>query len=285
MTVRYWYVLPLAVVIATVATAIGVGGATFATPVFVLVLGLVPEVAIAAALASEVFGFASGAIAYARRRVIDYRLGTGMLVVAIPAAVLGAWLSGRIDERILKAILGVGLLVVAANSMRGLSPERRKRLDEGIALAHWPGARTTCLLTADGDEICYAPCNRAEGGAIAAVGAFFKGLIATGLGEMNDDFLLERCRVPSRISVATSLFVVLFTTLGAALTHVGRLAIQGGEELRSLASVLVFSIPGVIVGGQIGPRVADRLPRREFEWALHVLLLLVAALTLAEALL
>jgi uncharacterized membrane protein YfcA len=126
-------------------------------------------------------------------------------------------------------------------------------------------------------------CNRTEGRLGATVGAFFEGLIATGLGEMNDDFFLERCRVPSIVSVATSLYVVLFNTLTASVTHVARLSFEGGRGLQSLASVLVFSVPGVVIGGQIGPRVAVRLPQRQLDRYLHILLLLVAIITLAEA--
>jgi len=41
-------------------------------------------VAIGASLITEVFGFGSGLYAYARRRLIDYRLAGTLLVVAIP---------------------------------------------------------------------------------------------------------------------------------------------------------------------------------------------------------
>ena len=46
MTLEYWYLLPVAILVATVAMASGVGGATFFTPIFMLGLGLSPEVAI-----------------------------------------------------------------------------------------------------------------------------------------------------------------------------------------------------------------------------------------------
>ena len=67
----------------------GVEGATFFTPTFILALGLSPEIAIGTGLITEVFGFASGLSAYARRRLIDYRLGGSLLIVTIPMALLG----------------------------------------------------------------------------------------------------------------------------------------------------------------------------------------------------
>jgi hypothetical protein len=67
---------------------VGGGGATFFSPLFILALGLPPEVAIGTGLITEVFGFASGLYAYARKRLIDYRLGVALLAATIPMALL-----------------------------------------------------------------------------------------------------------------------------------------------------------------------------------------------------
>jgi uncharacterized membrane protein YfcA len=285
MSLQYWYMLPVAILVATIATASGVGGATFFAPLFILALGIAPEVAIAAALISEVFGFASGLYAYARKRLIDYQLGTALLVTTIPLALLGARLSGIIEPNILKAILGVGLFAVAANALRALRQERVVELDAAIQEEYGERKGETCLVTAEGQEICYTVCNRTEGRLIAALGALFKGMIATGLGEIDEGFLLDRCRVPSKVSVATGVFVVLFTSLAASAGHLVRFALTGGPELTTALTLVVFTIPGAITGGQLGPLMVGRFRQRALERGLHILLLLVAALTLLEAVL
>jgi len=285
VSLHYCYMLPLAIVIATIATASGVGGATFFAPLFVLALRISPEVAIGTALITEVFGFASGLYAYARKRLIDYRLGTALLVTTIPLALLGTWLSERIEPGILKAILGAGLFAVAANSLRAPEQQAVDRMDAAILQEHGGGKAETCLITSEGEAICYTVCNRAEARLVVALGALFKGMIATGLGELNDHFLLERCRVPSKVSVATSVFVVMLTTLSASVGHLVSFALVGGSELRTMLSLVVFTIPGVILGGQLGPWVVSRFPQRALERGLHILLLLAAAMTLGEAVL
>ena len=68
MDATYWFLFPTAIVIAAVANGAGVGGATFFSPLFVVVLGLEANVAIGAALITEVFGFSSGVAAHARAR-------------------------------------------------------------------------------------------------------------------------------------------------------------------------------------------------------------------------
>jgi len=285
VSLHYCYMLPLAIVIATIATASGVGGATFFAPLFVLALRISPEVAIGTALITEVFGFASGLYAYARKRLIDYRLGTALLVTTIPLALLGTWLSERIEPDILKAILGAELFAVAANSLRAPEQQAVDRMDAAILQEHGGGKAETCLITSEGEAICYTVCNRAEARLVVALGALFKGMIATGLGELNDHFLLERCRVPSKVSVATSVFVVMLTTLSASVGHLVSFALVGGSELRTMLSLVVFTIPGVILGGQLGPWVVSRFPQRALERGLHILLLLAAAMTLGEAVL
>lgn len=85
MDLTYWYLFPIAIGIAAVASGAGVGGATFFSPLFIIVLGLEPAVAIGTALLTEVFGFASGVVGHWRKRTSDLR--GGHLVAASAARV------------------------------------------------------------------------------------------------------------------------------------------------------------------------------------------------------
>lgn len=223
MILHYWFMLPISILIATIAMASGVGGATFFSPLFILALGFPPDVAIGIGLITEVFGFASGLYAYARKRLIDYRLGLNLLMATIPAALIGSFVGGSVDPDILKAILGVGGL--------------------------------------------------------------FVGLISTGLGELNGYFLLQRCRVPSKVSVATSVFVVAITVLFASTAHFFQFTQAGSDVLQLVLNVVIFTVPGVIIGGQLGTIVASRISQRTMETGVAVLFILVGALTLGEVIL
>jgi uncharacterized membrane protein YfcA len=244
-------------------------------------LGLPPEVAIGVGLITEVFGFASGLSAYARKRLIDYRLGLGLLVATIPLALLGTWIGARVDPEILKVILGIGLFAVALSFLRAPQHEDVVRMDAAIDETYGHSG-TTCLVTAEGEQICYTICHKTEGRVIAGTGGLFVGLISTGLGELNGYFLLQRCRVPSRVAVATSVFVVAFTALVAATGHLVQFVNAGPETLALVFSLVIFTIPGVIIGGQLGPSVANRISQHTLERSLGVLFTFVAVLTLGE---
>jgi len=279
---QYWYMLPVSILIATIAMASGVEGGTFFTPVFILALRLPPEVAIGTALITEVFGFASGLFAYMRRRLIDYKLGGMLLIVTLPAALVGTWVAGFVAADILKTILGVGLFAVAASFLRAPSHEEVAHLDKAIADEFAVKKPETCIETANDERVCYTVCNRTEGRLISSVGALFMGMISTGLGEMNGYFLLQRCRVPSKVSVATSVFVVALTALAASTGHLIRFMQAGEGVLGTVLSLVIFTVPGVIWGGQLGSKVAQRISQHMLERGLGLLFILVAVLMLGQ---
>jgi len=285
MTIDYWFMFPISILVATTAMASGVEGATFFTPLFILALRLPPEIAIGTGLITEVFGFASGVFAYGRKRLIDYRLGRSLLKVTVPLALVGVGLAAFVPGTVLKTLFALGLLAIAVTFLRAPTTREVDQLDEGIDKEHGGKRAETTLQTRDGEEIRYKVCNRNEGRFFAGVGALFIGMISTGQGELNGYFLLRRCRVPSRVAVATSVFVVAITALVASTGHLVKFVQAGGDTLNTVMSLVIFTVPGVIIGGQLGSLVSSRISQRVLERGLAILFILVALLMLGGVLL
>ncbi len=110
-------------------------------------------------------------------------------------------------------------------------------------------------------------------------------MFSTGLGELNGYFLLQRCRVPSKVAVAASVFVVAATALTASIGHAVQFAQGDHSELDTILSLLLFTVPGVIAGGQIGSAVARYMPQRTMMVGMGIRFILVAALMLGEEIL
>ena len=280
MSFEYWFVFPVSIVFATIAMASGVEGATFFAPFFMLGMGLPPEIAIGTGLITEVFGFASGLYAYAHKRLIDYKLGLSLLLVSVPLSLIGSWASGQVQPDILKAVLGMGLVAVAASFFRSPESSKVRILDLEIEKEYGGENAETCLVTKNDGNICYTVCNRNEGRFFAGLGGLFIGMISTGLGELNGYFLLQRCRVPSPVSVGTSVLVVAVTALAASASHFYKFAQAGGETLQIVLNLVIFTVPGVIIGGQIGSLLSGKIPQKIFEKSLGILFVLVALLML-----
>jgi uncharacterized protein len=97
--------------------------------------------------------------------------------------------------------------------------------------------------------------------------------------------LLKRATVPAQVAVATSVFVVAVTALVASSGHVFRLSQSSPEGLATVGSLAIFTIPGVIIGGQIGPLVANRLSQPVMEKGLGILFILIGLVLLGQILL
>jgi uncharacterized membrane protein YfcA len=157
-----WWLFPVAILIAGIANGAGIGGATFFSPLFVIVLGLEPAIAVGAALVTEVFGFASGVIAHQRAGAIDWRLVRILATASVPAAIIGSILAGVAPETLLKIVLAVGLFGIAITFLRHHDPEK-----EDAEIAAGVGVVTPNLPrrieTADHQVYEYKVCRTTEG--------------------------------------------------------------------------------------------------------------------------
>lgn len=284
MDLSNWWLFPVSIAIAAVANGAGIGGATFFSPLFVIVLGLEPAVAIGAALATEVFGFASGVIAHARAKAIDWRVVRLLATASVPAAIVGSLLAGVAPETLLKVVLGLGLFIIALTFVRHHDTEEE---DEGISMGIdvVEPYQMRRIVTSDDKVYEYKLCRTAEGRTGAGIGGLFVGLISTGLGEANSFTLVKRCRVPSRIAVAVSVATVAVTALAASVTHAVGFLTNPDADFATIASVIVFTIPGVLIGGQLGPALVGTIPEQRLIRGLGWLFLAIAAITLTEAVL
>jgi len=252
-----WWVLPVSVCIATIALALGISGALFFSPFFLLVVGLEPALAIGAGLMTELFGTGFGAFNYVRQRVVDFMTVRFLLAASIPAAVAGAYLANQIRPGVLQVILGITLFVLAVivlyyGTLKGKPP--------------------TPVVPESRKIYSYKTCRRYIGVTLSGIGGLLTGLVSVGLPEITTQQLTLRCDIPSRIAVATAIFVLTITVFFAAGVH--------ALEAEPAWYVVVWSIPGVIIGAQIGPRVAGRIPTRIAERVIATLFLIIGILVI-----
>ena len=271
----YWYMFPVALAVATLANATGIEGATFFSPIFILILKLDPRIAIGTALITEVFGFGSGVSAYMRRKLIDYRLAGQLLLVTVPLAVIGSYFAGQISPTVLKIIFGVGLLIIGVSFFLHTEADHTSTTDPAAVKQE-----TRTHTTAAGETFHYSPCNQTEGRIITGIGGVFMGLIGSGQGEVNGYFFLKRCNVPGKIALGTGAFIVAITALAASIGHAIGFIASGGEVLNQVLSLVIYTVPAVIIGGQLGPALAARLDTHKVERLLAVVFIIIGVITL-----
>ena len=281
LTFHYWFMFPISIGIATIAMSTGIGGAVFFSPIFMLALKIEPSVAIGTALITELFGFTSGVYAYARQRLIDFKLGLSLLMFSVPAAIIGSLTVEAFPADVLKSIFAVGVIFIGWQLFSALRHEEVRAIAEGID----EGGResfTSRLVDRSGREFRYTICNKGQGMCFAALGGWFLGMISVGLAELQEYHLVVRCRIPPPVAVGTAIFVVVVSVLVASVGHFYTFAFKSEPEvLEQVLSLVVFTVPGVVLGGQIGPLLQARLRPDHIKVGLAVVFVVVGVFMLA----
>ncbi len=237
----------------------GIGGAVFFSPLLMLWLKLDPRIAIGTALATELFGFGSGLIAYYKAKLIDFNLAINLLLFSVPASLLGTIYSDLVPPLVLKTIFAVGLIFIGYQLFSSWRKEERET-NEALFKKECENNFESELTDSSGKIYRYTICNKPMGRAFAAIGGAFVGMISVGLAELQEYHLVARCKVPTPVAVATSIFVVVITVLVASVGHFYEFAKEGGEVLNQVVNIVIFTAPGVIIGGQFGPKLQKIIP-------------------------
>lgn len=278
----YWFMFPVGICVATSAMLSGIGGAALFTPIFILIFPMLgPEyplqstvAAIGTALLTETFGFTSGFLGYRKRRLIDYAIVKRYIRIAVPIAVGGAFLAHYVPDAWLIAGYAVLVLIIAAIH---------------VAVDHTPHAaaasrvgQARVVTDSDGRRYRYTlPPASVGDGIFTAIGSFLTGMLSVGIGEVIVPQLTKR-GVPVEIAVAASVTIVIITVACASFTLIGQVIAEGGLNAVPW-NLVMYSIPGVLIGGQIGPRLQGTVSQRTMEIAIAVLFLALAAAMMVVA--
>lgn len=232
------------IAIATVVTITGIGGGVFWMPFLMLVLGIPPDVAVPTALAIQVAGIGSGTVRYLWIKKVDIKLGLLCAGMAVPMVVVGSYVGQSLPSIILEVALGLVTIGISLFFISGddwFTDERRTRVHIREAVKF---------------------------GVVPLVSSFVSGLLSVGVGDFIVPIMVKRFKLSMDVAVGTA---VLVMTIVAVIGVVSHLAFGGRFD----TMVLLWSVPGVIIGGQIGPRLAGRIDDRTLREVFIFLLLLI----------
>jgi uncharacterized membrane protein YfcA len=238
--------LVLALLIGVALGLLGGGGSILTLPILTYGLGMETKSAIAASLFVVGVTSATGAIAHARARRIQWR--TGLVFGA--AGMAGAFAGGRAAAYLpgdVLMILFVVMMVATAIAML-----RRRRAPAVPLRVHLPVVKVV-----------------AEGVVVGVV----TGMVGAGGGFLVVPALVLLGGLPMEIAVGTSLVVIAMKSFAGLIGHLGHTAVDWPVTLAITAAAVIGSLGG--------GRLAGRIPPETLRRGFGVFVLVMAALILA----
>jgi uncharacterized membrane protein YfcA len=252
----------------------GVGGGFLMTPLLFFI-GIPPAVAVATEANQIVASSFSGVLAHLRRKTVDLRMGTVLLIGGLIGAAIGVQIFaaltriGQVDLLVrLCYVVFLGIIggLMFIESLRAMRRARRQpRRGAGPAqAAGWIHALPFKMrFRTSGLYISVIP---------PLMVGFFVGILAAIMG-VGGGFIMVPAMIyllgmPTKVVVGTSLFQIIFVTGFATLLH----ATTNFTVDMVLAVLLLV---GGVIGAQIGTRIGVYLKAEQLRILLAIMVLAV----------
>ncbi|WP_430784442.1 sulfite exporter TauE/SafE family protein [Virgibacillus flavescens] len=260
----YLICLLIGLLTAMLGSLVGLGGGVILVPSLLILQQYfggfewaTPHTIVGISLVVMVFTALSSTISYFRKGRVDYRTGLIFLTGGIPGGVLGSWLNQFINAE--KFTLYFGLLMILLSL---LFLVKRKLPSEGKAIQ----GKNVRSFQFDGKTYQYT-VSFWLAFPIALIVGTLSGLFGIGGGSIMVPMMILLFGFPAHIAIATSMFMIFFTSLLGAGTH-----IMLGHVAWEYA---IWFIPGAWLGGTFGAKINQKLKGQALEWILRILLIII----------
>jgi uncharacterized protein len=241
----------------------GVGGGSLMTPFLVAVMGVPAPTAVGTDLTFATITKLTGSLQHYRQRSVNLEVAMFLGFGSIPAGLLGVgtleWIKGTFDpetvQSIMITIIALTLVLVGASLIfhNFVSARREEVPKPGV----WDGksrmSRRRRMYTI----------------VFGAMGGYLVGLTSIGSGSVMAVILLLLYPLAPAVIVGTDIAHAMVLSLVVGIAHMT----QGNVDFGLAGSLLLGSVPGVLIGSRIAPW----LPGKPLKMILAVMLIFVGA--------
>ena len=271
VSVNAFLLLGLGGIVGVLSGMFGVGGGFLMTPLLFFI-GIPPAVAVATEANQIVASSFSGVLAHLRRKGVDFRMGTVLLIGGLIGAALGVAIFNALKEigqvdllirlsyvvflGIIGALMFVESLRAIRKTQQGAPPTRRKH-NWVHALPFKMKFRTSGLYISVIPPVL-----------VGVLVGILAAIMGVGGGFIMVPAMIYLLGMPTKVVVGTSLFQIIFVTAFTTLLH----ATTNFTVDMVLAVLLLL---GGVVGAQIGTRLGARLRGEQLRILLAIMVLAV----------
>lgn len=243
----------------------GVGGGSLMTPFLVAVIGVPAPTAIGTDMVYATVTKLAGSVQHYRQRSVNLEVALFLGIGSIPASLLGVWtlewIKGAFDAQAVHDIMTT--IIAATLVLVGVSLIVKAFLPDKWISVHktgWDGETKMSLR------------RRLFTIFFGATGGYLVGFTSIGSGSVMAVILLLLYPLAPAIIVGTDIAHATVLSLVTGLAHIS----QGNVNFGLTGTLLLGSIPGVLIGSRIAPWV----PVRPLVVVLAVMLIFVGARSL-----
>jgi uncharacterized membrane protein YfcA len=269
LSVNLFTIIALGGVAGTLAGLFGIGGGFLLTPMLIF-MGVPPQVAVATSANQIIASSFSGFLSHRRNQRVDLSLGNFLVLGGLIGSIAGILAfralqkTGQVDL-VITILYTMFLLFISSMMLREYinygKPPARSKAGRSSAFAHWP-----VQIFFSKSEIrhsIFLPI------IIGISTGLLVALMGIGGGFIMIPAMLYVLKMPSELTVGTSLYHMMFTTIFVTILH----SLSTNTVDIVLAALLVI---GSSIGSQLGVRISKKIHTRHLRLVLAAMLLFLA---------
>ncbi|UFT98241.1 sulfite exporter TauE/SafE family protein [Radiobacillus kanasensis] len=259
---------------AFIGSLVGLGGGTILIPSLLLLNQYVdaykwatPQAVVGLSLIVMVFTAGSSSYSYIKNKRVDVKSGFIFLAGVVPGGILGAWINQFFGDD--KFSLYFGILMFVTFGLMSLKNKEKNVREK--AESKWI-VHTSKKL---GEETYIYSYPWLLAILITFIVGMISGAFGIGGGSMLVPAMMLLFGFPSHVATATSMFLILFLSMGSTIAH----GVLGHIPWQYVA----FFIPGSLLGGLTGAAVNQRIKGQTVELILRIVLLIIGVRLIWQA--
>ncbi len=244
---------------------LGLGGGVFIVPLFTLLLGVDPKIAIGASAVCVVTNSVVGSRRHLDNQYVNFRLSMLLQSTTAAGAIVGALIALAVDGNFLKAVLGLMLLYAAWSMIRGskiaipnIGDDTRDPLN--LMYNYQEGEQT----------VRYVPIRIRSGLSASGLAGVLSGMLGIGGGLIQVPVMNLLMKLPLRAAAGTSSFMVGMTSVATA-------AVFYANDLID-PQVTAPAMVGVLAGSSFGSWLTKRV---QVQQLISVFVVVMVALSIS----
>jgi len=241
----------------------GLGGGSIMIPILVG-LGVPVKYAIAASMVTIIATSSGSAASYVKQNLTNIKAAFYLEAFTITGAIIGSSITALIAPRLLYFFFAAFLLI----SLYGLSGRLREDFPKPVKqgpVAKWLELEGAYYDDAAKRQVDYKLEKARYAGPGMLVAGLIAGMLGIGAGAFKVSIQEVILKMPSKVSSATSNFIIGVTALAGASVYFG-----SGLLFASLAAPMAV---GTTIGALAGGRILNRIPNRTIRYLFLVIVL------------
>jgi uncharacterized membrane protein YfcA len=252
------FLILIGIIASICGSIVGLGGGFIIVPFLAMFYKMPVSQIVGTSMAVLMFSSISSVLEFTKQKRIDYKSGFMYSIAMFPGSILGARITNFVSNKVFFIALGIFLLLMALFLLFKPNKKQENFLYPSV---------TRTLIDGSGQEFTYS-FNLWFGIAVAFVAGFLSSLFGIGGGSVMVPTMVLLLSFPAHIAAATSMLSILLSSIVGTVSHMSFGHVVWNK--------VWFLAAGALIGGQLGAKIASKVPAKAILRVLSLCLMFVA---------